>query len=420
MKNVYNHASGVIKGTDCIASMCESHSCPCMDAETRHLTHTELGSGEQRVDPCCFVRRRYPNFPTPKPGRDNKGPLHLWGSQTSCQPQLAPPRAHLESVGPCVGWISRPRWHIFFQIICFLELFHLPSSRALHPPTPVQAHRTRRVFHPAARQASILGQNWVPVPTAMGQLSDLQLSPPWHCQRCVQATQTYLQQQALREEVVRVMYYDTLKNAGRIHCFSVTGHKQQHNRMFTRVSLCFAIYTAIAPTSSRPVPGPTVDGSKWWRLYALRIVKLQILPGNSASPILSSEEQNSHPAQVQELPHSYSKQSLWVQQPNKLWKRSRNQIFLSLCLTPKSVCWEFRYLPTLESEMPRYLSTFPPYLYAKVSFFIKFHWKMSQHLCSKQGKLITSETWRKRERNNINTNIGSKNVILQKTASCNR
>lgn len=54
------------------------------------------------------------------------------------------------------------------------------------------------------------------------------------------------------------MYYGTLKNDGRIHCFSVTGYKQLHNCMFTRVLLFFVIYIAMRPISSRSGPGRVV------------------------------------------------------------------------------------------------------------------------------------------------------------------
>lgn len=54
------------------------------------------------------------------------------------------------------------------------------------------------------------------------------------------------------------MYYDTLKNAVRIHCFSGTGHKKLHNGGFTSVLLLFVSYTAVVPSSSRPGPGAMV------------------------------------------------------------------------------------------------------------------------------------------------------------------
>ena len=125
---------------------------------------------------------------------------------------------------------------------------------------PVQAHRTRRVFHPAARQASILGgggieylflQQWVSCRTSTFSSLTLPVA-------CSSDSQTYHHQQALCEKVMIVMYYDTLKNAGKIHCVSVTGYKQLHNCMFSRVLLFFVIYIATAPTSSRSGPAPAV------------------------------------------------------------------------------------------------------------------------------------------------------------------
>lgn len=51
------------------------------------------------------------------------------------------------------------------------------------------------------------------------------------------------------------IYYDTLKNAVRIHCFWCTGHKKLHNSGYTSV-LLFVSYIAMMPSSSRPGPGP--------------------------------------------------------------------------------------------------------------------------------------------------------------------
>lgn len=75
---------------------------------------------------------------------------------------------------------------------------------------------------------------------------------------CSGYSQIYHHQQALCEKVVTVMYYDTLKNAVRIHCFSGTGHKKLHYSGFTSVLLFFVTYIAIVPSSCRPEPGPMV------------------------------------------------------------------------------------------------------------------------------------------------------------------
>ena len=59
MKNVYNHASRPIKGNQlCIVSMCESHSCPCIDAETRQLTL-------QNSESSCSLCQSFMTYVTP-------------------------------------------------------------------------------------------------------------------------------------------------------------------------------------------------------------------------------------------------------------------------------------------------------------------------------------------------------------------
>lgn len=70
------------------------------------LTCTELLCGEQRFIHTVLSGGGAKTFPHHKPGRNNKGTLQLSGSQTSCQPHLAPPHAHLETAGPCTGCLT--------------------------------------------------------------------------------------------------------------------------------------------------------------------------------------------------------------------------------------------------------------------------------------------------------------------------
>lgn len=62
--------------------------------QTLHL-HTAL----LLVDPHCFVRRRYQNFPTLQAGQECQ--RHL--AAVRLADQLAAPHAHLERAGPCTG-----------------------------------------------------------------------------------------------------------------------------------------------------------------------------------------------------------------------------------------------------------------------------------------------------------------------------
>lgn len=159
------------------------------------------------------------------------------------------------------------------KIIFFPELLYLLAFKALYPPVPVQAHRTPRVFHPTARQGSIFSgggggieylflQQWVSCQTSA--FSSLTLSAA-----CSGDSQTYHHQQALYKKVVIVKYYDILKNAGRIYCFSATRYKQLYNCMFTRVLLFFVICIATVPTSSRPRPGPVVLAAELTRIKVM-------------------------------------------------------------------------------------------------------------------------------------------------------
>jgi len=57
MKNVYNHTSGPIKGNWlCIVSMCESHSSPCTDAETRHCGDPGVTPQPKKAEDCRPAR----------------------------------------------------------------------------------------------------------------------------------------------------------------------------------------------------------------------------------------------------------------------------------------------------------------------------------------------------------------------------
>lgn len=98
-------------------------------------------------------------------------------AQTSCQPQLAPPHAHLERSGPCTGcsphesashgatssskssfsWRSFTYQHSRVYILLHQsKLTGLTRSSTQQPAKPV-----------------FWGENWVPGPTAIGQLLDL-------------------------------------------------------------------------------------------------------------------------------------------------------------------------------------------------------------------------------------------------------
>jgi len=57
MKNVYNHTSRPIKGNRlCIVSMCESRSCPCLDAETRHCGDPDVIPQPKKAGDCRPAR----------------------------------------------------------------------------------------------------------------------------------------------------------------------------------------------------------------------------------------------------------------------------------------------------------------------------------------------------------------------------
>lgn len=210
-------------------------------------------------------------FPHHKLGRNIKDNLQLSGSQTSCQPQLAPPHAHLERAGPCTGCSTHesPGHNATSSA---KSPFFPGAFKDLYHPVPVQAHRTPWVFHQSANQVYFEGrlrmlsnflQQWVSCQSST--FSSLALAVV-----CSGDSQTCYHQQALSEKVMTAMYYDTLKNAVRIHCFSGTGHKKLHNCEFTRVLLFFVTYIAVVPSSSRPGPGPMV-------LLAAELAQLQMM-----------------------------------------------------------------------------------------------------------------------------------------------
>lgn len=106
----------------------------------------------------------------------------------SCQPQLAPPHAHLERAGPCTGCSTHESPG---HVATSAKSPVFPGAfKAPYPPVPVQAHRIPWVFHPSASQVTILRGGcgcWV-TSYSNGSAVRPPLSPPWHWQWCVQVT----------------------------------------------------------------------------------------------------------------------------------------------------------------------------------------------------------------------------------------
>lgn len=108
--------------------------------------------------------------------------LCSYEAQTSCQPQLAPPHAHLEMSGPCTGCsLHESASHgatssskSFFSWSSFTyqhsRLYILPHQSKL---TGLTWSSTQQPAKPV-----FCGENWVPGPTAIGQLLDLHFLLP--------------------------------------------------------------------------------------------------------------------------------------------------------------------------------------------------------------------------------------------------
>lgn len=191
-------------------------------------------------------------------GRNTKGTLQLSGSQTSCQPQLAAPHAHLERAGPCTGCSAHESPDLTATSSAKSPFF--PGAfKALNPPVPVQAHSTPWVSHQSANQVTILkGKLWL-WSNFLQECVSCQTSPFFSLALavvCSGGSQIYHHQQALREKVMTEMYYDILKNAVRIHCFSGTGHKKLHYGGSTSVLL-------LLPVSPQCLPAADLDQVPW-------------------------------------------------------------------------------------------------------------------------------------------------------------